>query len=229
MGKRLIICISIMILSYSIYAQENQFGVVVNSGFSQMKTHKSDFFDSKWMFSGNIGLSYYRKFNLHFSLGFEVLFAKIDGKNVYDKGPFLLDDDLGPPPTGKYYFEKRSHAQYTAIPVFYKYSLGKLAAKIGVQTMFLNLFFQKSTYMKDEYGIKSTETWVNNETTKFQLDLGPKIGIEYSITHQLALRCEYYQGLVFPDYDYLPNSISNRQLTLGLQYSLTQKKKFSEQ
>lgn len=216
------IIIFLVAISYSLIAQNRHFGVALNPSISKMKFINGSSLEQKWVYSSNIGIFYYRELGHHSSIGFEVLFLRMEGKLTSDEPlfPFQIDYDFYPPP-GKYYSELKVHSNYAAVPIFYKCKWGHLAAKIGVQTMALCLSYREGFTKKEVNDVKSLAAYENNDMTRFRMDLGPKIGIEYSLGSNLALRCEYYQGLAFQNSVYFESNISNRQATLGLQYSLT--------
>jgi hypothetical protein len=62
-----------------------------------------------------------------------------------------------------------------------------------------------------------------------KIDYGIKTGFLFHLSNRTALRFEYYHGLKDINNELTRFNRSIRQATLGLQYSLTQKKKTSEQ
>lgn len=230
MKLRFTICILLLVSSCcGLLAQNNRVGLTLNSGISKMKLINNSIFDSKWLYSSNIGMFYYRNFSQHSSIGLELLLTRIAGKWT-DSGQYLVGEFAEKPaPPAEYYHETKIHSTYAALPVFYKISFRKIAAKIGIQAMALSLQYSEYSGREITFGQTRVVYDEENGMRQIQFELGPKYGVEYAFNQNLAIRCEYYHGISFPELDYFSKNSSNRQLTLGLQYSLTTINRICEQ
>jgi len=207
-----------MLIVQSIAAQEIKIGGTLNVGLSQINSNLIFDGDHKNSFavSGNIGGFFETKINTSSSVGLELLWIQIEGKeSTNDK---IIKNQNGDA-IGKISDELRLHSSYLGIPFYYKVQLKKVGIKVGFQAMFF--LFANSSYSaegviyNDPVDIKKEK-----EDIKFdKLDYGPKLGLSYQLNKVLTARLDYYHGLSNISNMDLPLERKNKQISLGIQYT----------
>ena len=111
--------------------------------------------------------------------------------------------------------ESRTHLSYLGLPVYYRFALGKLGIKGGVQPLIY--LFGSDHY--HSFGEINGEPFSNNSNTKgiklSRIDIGPKIGFDFSIKKNIRLRADYYLGLTDISDDIFSTKNNLQQISLG--------------
>lgn len=206
-------------------AQNLAFGVTGNAGLSKMVIN-SQFLSSleaQFAFSGNGGLFLEKSITEKHAIGLELLWVQIqgrEGRNDYEIAG--MDDDGEFEVIGLGSNEENFQASYLALPIYGRYQVGKFGLKVGFQTMlFLNAtsdfkiennFFDGTSILEEQ-----SETAIDFRA----IDLGPTVGLDFSVHTKLRLRLNYYHGardIILDGTPFLERR--NRQVSAGLQYTL---------
>lgn len=217
-----------------IKSQNFDFGISFNPGLSKFSTYGEKniygkpYVETNWTASGNGGFYMDMPLSRMSIVGVELLLVLIENKDLsYFDSKF---DNPNIPGGFDVVTTKRTihtHLTYAALPIHYKLRLNMFFVKVGIQTLLLS---QSSCDISDTFTLfGETKTNRNHHdiSNAKKIDYGPNIGFEIQISQRIILGLEYYLGLKNTNVEFVNRS--NRQATLGLQYSLTQKKKISEQ
>ena len=207
-----------------------QIGIKVSGGLSKITITSDEFdvpFSTPFAASGQAGLYCHLSRGKHSSLGAELLFSQIEGKDVIDSDFSDTDWITGENETitGHVTNKGYRHISYISLPLYYGYTIKKFTLHAGFQ---LSYAFSSSGREKTygTYNEGGQETNVNNDTKTDninikKLDFGPRAGITYQLTNRLGLEGTYYYGL---------NNIQKvddpfwilkvQQMTLGVRYAL---------
>ena len=206
----------------AITAQDLKSGITGNIGWSKVTNNMLDFpdFKNKFTLSGSLGLFAEIKIGQHSSLGIEVLWVQIEGKEVSNNRE--VRGFSGIPPMlgviGIVSDKSRLHSSYVATPLYYRYDYEKLGFKIGAQPMIF--LFASSDY--EISGELWGEPYMENSKTKDiefnTFDIGLKIGMDYQLNQNIRLRADYYHGELDITSDETSLERSNRQISLGVNY-----------
>jgi len=206
---------------------QQQFGIKVNGGLSKI----TDSMESSnvtvttpFVPSGQAGLYYNLALGKKSSLGAELLFSQIEGKNIKEIDFIDIDGNKVGHPTNITF----SHISYLSLPVYYGFNFNRLTINGGLQ---ISCVLAGSGREKNDAIInennKETHSYYNRKIdhihfTKF--DLGPRAGIIYHLTDKLAVEGTYYYGI---------NNIHQtvpitwewkvQQMTLGIRYAMGSK------
>jgi hypothetical protein len=213
----------------TLFCQSKKIGYVISSGISKNKLSNMQNADTDWAISGSAGFFFLKKFDKNSSLKFSLLVIVI---NAITRN-WLTGSNNPSVPKNSFQVDHNSwdkyHLTYVGISILYGFSLNKISAEIGIQPMvfIVGNYREKREFFPIGTLPKIDRNYDLNEYKRF--DVGPKISLTYDINNRITGFIDYFRGMrkVFIDRYHIWHS--NRQLTLGLQYSLTQKKKFSEQ
>lgn len=144
--------------------------------------------------SGQIGLFYSRPLKRKSSLGAELLFSQVEGKDILE---FDLTDING----NKAGFSSNilyRHISYLSIPVYYGYTFKLLTINGGLQVSYTlaSSGREKSSVIlneAEEYRESANRNVDDINITKF--DFGPRAGMVYQLNSKLAVEASYYYGL----------------------------------
>ncbi len=212
-----------------VYTQNLNAGISFNPGISKLAWNGKSGPDTKWVFSGNVGMFLEKGIGGKSILGIELLYAVFESKETRNDKLYTFD-----PMTfeiiilGSSTDVSHTHLTYAALPVYIKYRFKKIQLKLGWQTMYLS----KSTFdsqNKFTYnGVTNTSNSNGEIKSLNKLDYGPKAGFQYNLSERAILSLEYYHGVKRLGDAKAPFERLNRQATLGLQYSLTTTNSISE-
>jgi hypothetical protein len=209
----------------SIFAQNIIVGVSVSPGISKINTAEELDFNlkEKLAFSGNAGIFLEKNIAPKSSLGVELLFVQIQGKMTIKERDLLYENGGTAIVAGTASDVFRTHLSYTAIPLYYKYKIGKVGLKAGLQPM----IFQYGSASRKTTGTLLDEPYEDKITakdiSKKKFDIGSKVGLDYELNNKFRLRADYYQGFtnVSSNSDFYNNKII--QISIGLQYIFARK------
>ncbi|MBK9726499.1 MAG: PorT family protein [Saprospiraceae bacterium] len=209
--------------------QNLNIGITANLGLSKVTSNflVSDDYKVKYTYSGNIGVFIEKEIGNKSSLGAEVLWVQIGGKETTDNKILTAFDGQDLKVVGIISDVAKLNSSYIAFPFYYRVQLNKIGIKIGLQTMFF-LFANSSYEATGELNGKPYYGKSNTSGIKFDIiDFGPKIGVEYNLGMSLKLRADYYLGLPDITSDSSPFERKNRQGNLGINYRFNFKEKTS--
>jgi len=170
--------------------------------------------------SGQAGLFYNFQFGKKSSLGAELLFSQIEGKEKLEDDLYTLNE------FGRVYLGYRKdnsyrHISYLSLPVYYGFKINRLLINAGFQ---ISYSISSSGREKGQGVIEGENFKIDikiNDININRFDYGPKAGIIYNLTDKLAVEGTYYYGL---------NNIQKgnpilwklkvQQVTLGIRYTL---------
>lgn len=201
---------------------QQQFGIKVSGGLSRI-TNSMDvpevILTIPFVTSGQAGLFYSFQLGKKSSLGAELLFSQIEGKEKLE-----IDYNYS-----GYYGSESGHGEnidyryisYLSFPVYYGFKFNKLTINAGFQISCALL----SSGREKNYAILNGITYSSDNKTDDinikRFDYGPNAGIIYNLTDKLAFEGTYYYGL---------NNIQKgnpilgerkiQQVTIGIRYSL---------
>ncbi|HET6557045.1 MAG TPA: outer membrane beta-barrel protein [Prolixibacteraceae bacterium] len=190
-------------------------------------------FTTPFMASGQGGFYYTVQFGKNSYLGAELLFSQIEGNERREenyKGEILsvngesmtmeinpFKDDI------KIDYNHIRHISNISLPFYYGFKINRWSVNAGMQISYAFLVAER--YQKN---ITVNESPYNTfykklDTGIVKLDVGPRAGIIYQISNQLALEANYYYGLndLRKRELYGNNSeLKVQQLNLGIRYAL---------
>lgn len=191
-----------------------------NIGLSKVTSNLPTSGDNKIKFtlSGNLGMFLEKKIGQKSSLGIEALWVQIEGKEVTENIGITVFNGQELEVIGVISDNTTLHSSYVGVPVYYRFELGRIGIKGGVQPMFF-LFASSNYKANGEIGGEPYEEQNNMKGIKFdQIDIGPKVGIDYRLNEKIRLRADYYHGLTNITSDEFPWERRNRQFNLGVNY-----------
>ncbi len=200
---------------------QHSLGVKAAGGLSKVTTLRPlTNTESKFIFapSGQAGLFYKFNFGRSSSVGAELLFSQIEGRENMKSYYSDLMGNL----TAEYFTTKLDyHLSCLSLPVYYGFTYREFTIHLGGQV----------SYVLKSRGHWITEACVNNETIQFEdegelnldgYDFGPRAGLMFNLSKQFAIEASYYYGL--------NNILANptpegwdwkvQQMMLGLRYKL---------
>jgi opacity protein-like surface antigen len=201
-----------------------QFGIKASGGLSRM-TNSMEVSDATlttpFVSSGQAGLFYSFQLGKKSSLGAELLFSQIEGKEKLEIDLYTLNG-VGERNYLGYSADKTyRHISYLNLPVYYGFKINGLVINAGFQISYA----LSSSGRKKGYAIVEGITYTSNNKTHDinikKIDFGPRAGITYNLTDKLAFEGTYYYGF---------NNIQKgnpilwklkvQQATLGIRYTL---------
>lgn len=223
---KLTLILTILITNLATYAQQ-QMGVKINGGLSKI-TISSEIvdnpFETHFVPSGQAGAYYHLPVRNAFSLGAELLFSQIEGKDRMEYDLTDLDGNI----EGHVKSIGYRHISYLSLPVYFGVTVKKLTLNAGFQ---LSYAFSSSGRTKSngtfyEQGQEqsySSDSKSDNINIKIW-DFGPRAGIIYPLTKRLDLEGTYYYGLNNIQKGEDPMwKLKAQQITLGVRYALSGK------
>jgi len=201
-------------------AQNLTFGWTINLGPSIVTSNErgAGTLKTKAAFSGNFGVFLEKKLGKNASLGIEGLWVQMEGFEVDENIEYYESYGEDFIKVGFITEEYKYHTSYLGLPLYFRYEIGKLGIKSGVQTLFL---LKTSTHFRS-YGELKGEPFDSegkmDPLILTTLDFGPKIGIDYQISPKLSLRMDYYHGIQDITADRWEWIRKNRQLGIGISY-----------
>jgi opacity protein-like surface antigen len=255
MKPYLIIVLS-FILNLSSYSQ-HEFGIKADGGISMISNSSlpsNQGWTNKYMPSYNLGLYYKKHFNDKSSIGIELCFERIQDKKtynypwvdpglVYSTNYHLPDIFLGKAEMNlntNYYNGSGFYSRqisFLSMPVYYGYTYKKFTFNLGIQPSFcLTGSGEFNGYIEGNFANHQQPFkpyYFDDKYTKIvdlgAFDFGLRIGINYKITSDLSVECDYYYGLINitekKDFDPITGQDDIleiwkvQQLTLGLRYN----------
>lgn len=226
MSKILLLCIALFVCVNILSAQNFIIGATANLGMSKITSNLPISGDYKVRFtpSGTLGVFLEKRIGAKSFLGAELLWVQMEGKEVTDDKVLMGIVDSEPGVVGVISDQSNLHSSYIGVPFYYRLGLGKLGIKVGVQPMFF-LFASSNYKASGEVYNAPYETESETKDIEFEkIDIGPKIGLDYSLNTRFRLRIDYYHGLTDITSDTFPWERQNRQVTMGGQYTFGNRK-----
>ncbi len=166
------------------------------------------------------GLFYNWNLKNHFSIGSEIIFQQINGK---EKFKLFFNDAMGKI-IGTLEYTNFTSLSYLGIPVHIGYSYKKLNLNIGIQSnLRLSAYTrnnQTSTYNGDTVTIESKKEKL---IAYDRYNYGLRFGIQFHLTKRVSISSNYYYGLnnLMKDKN-ISKDIKRKvqQITIGLNYSI---------
>lgn len=199
---------------------QQQFGIKVSGGLSRI-TNSLDLSNANrtipFVPSGQCGLYYNLQFCKKSSLGAELLFSQIKGKEKTEMDLTGWDESE----SGHFTSIYNRHISYLSLPVYYGFQIGKLSINAGFQVSCALLCSGRE---KTNIVINGTSETADNKYDDISIrkfDFGTKTGITYKLTDKLAFEGTYYYGLnSIQKGDPIFWKLKVQQATIGIRYSL---------
>lgn len=172
--------------------------------------------------SGQGGLYY--NFNLRekFSLGGELLFTQIEGKQLYQLSTINKNNQ----PSYQYAdFNSWQHISYLGIPVYFGLNLKKMNFNIGFKANFKLIY---SGRMKGQIAYNGSSLQTFDKIDKLNIDsydFGGRIGLTYRLSDKFRIEANYYYSFNNIISDAIASKLWTwkvQQMTVGLHYKLFQ-------
>lgn len=168
------------------------------------------------------GLYYNLSLGNKSSLGAELLFAQIEGK---EKWKVDFTDDQGNTighSTALFY----RHISYLSLPLYYGYTINRTTFHVGFQVSYAlgSSGREKNDAIINE--IREEQYSYNRKVDDINIehmDFGPRSGIIYQLSDKLAVEGTYYYGIPNIQKSDLPWESKIQQITLGIRYALWNK------
>ena len=219
-SRKLLLLLLAIIGLNSAYSQNLVIGGTGNLGLSKVTSFSPILKgrEEKFSLSGNVGIFFEKNIGRKSSVGMEVLWVQIEGKDIWNDKVLTTSNGQEKEVVGVISEKSALHASYVGIPVYYQIELGKIGIKGGFQTMIL--IFASSNYKADGelHGKPYTTESTTNNIKLDRIDIGPKVGVDYRLNEKFQLRADYYHGLTDITNDLLSWQKRNRQFTIGLIY-----------
>lgn len=218
--RKLLLLLLVLIGLNAAHSQNLVIGGTGNLGLSKVPSFSPIIIGpkEKFSFSGNVGIYFEKNIGHKSSVGIEVLWVQIEGKNIWNNKVLTTYNGQEKEVIGVISEKSALHASYIGIPVYYQLELGKFGIKGGFQSMIL--IFANSNYKAEgelhgePYKTESTRKYINLD----RMDIGPKVGLDYRLNEKIQLRADYYHGLTDITTDLISPQKKNRQFTLGVNY-----------
>ena len=206
---------------------QQQFGIKVSGGLSKITDSMESSnltITTPFVFSGQGGFYYNLTLGKKSSLGAELIFSQIEGKEKWEIDFIDIDGNKVGHGTD---FTFR-HISYLSLPVYYGFKIKRLTINGGFQISYA--LASSGRQKNDEINEVHNETYSYDRKTDNihieKIDFGPRAGIVYDLTQKLAVEGTYYYGL---------NNIQKgnpqlwklkvQQITFGILYALWNKTK----
>jgi len=145
--------------------------------------------------SGQGGLYYYLSLGKSSSLGAELLFSQIEGKEKLEmeiKTPEVMN-------FGHYSSLAFKHISYLSLPFYYGFTIKRLTINAGFQVAYALASSGREKNVLTIYGFPFNEIGSSNrkidDINIKKWDFGPRAGITYPLTDRLELEATYYYGI----------------------------------
>lgn len=177
----------------------------------------------KFTISGNAGLFANYKLGAKSSIGAELLWLQMEGKHINPDHIFSILDEQGLFVDASITTKITYHLSYLAMPLHYRFAIGKLGIKAGVQPM-IYLFGSSNYEMNGEMNGQPFNSKDKITDVPFdRVDIGPKIGIDYQFNNKFSVRADYYHGLIDITDSGDEYYKRNQQVNIGLSYAFLAK------
>ena len=204
-------------------------GIKINGGASYIYTH---FQQSNQAFvlggnvstdknyyrpSGQAGLFFNRYLKHQFSIGAELLYTQIEGREYME---LQQTNQNGMP--GQYITDNVwRHISYLGIPIYFGYNFKRLNINIGFQFNYVLASGGEEKGQEPNNG--NVTIWDNkfNELGIKNYDFGAKGGLVFKLSDKFLIEANYYYGLnnIIKDKDYAKvTKWQVQQMTIGLRY-----------
>lgn len=198
-----------------------QFGVKFSGGLSQISNSLNmPTLSTQYAPSGQGGVYYNQTLGNGSSLGMELLFSQIEGKETWEGYELLMNSDN----KMRMVYLKNNfhrHISYISLPVYYGININKLTIHAGAQ-----ISYAITTSSRSE----STGTWneqpYHEETKSVHMDVdkfdfGPRVGMIYPLNNKLSVEATYYYGFNNIQKNGSPaDELKVQQASLGVKYNL---------
>jgi hypothetical protein len=224
--KLLFTCFIVTVIN-SIRAQNLIIGCTGNIGLSKVTSNIPipDDYRVKFTSSGNLGIFLEKKIGQKSSLGIEALWIQIEGKEITKDIVLTVVNGQELEEIGVVSNKLKLHSSYIGIPIYYRGQIGKIGIKGGFQSMIF-LFANSDHESIGEINGEPYEDEGKIKNIKFeQIDMGPKLGVDYKLNSKIRLRADYYHGLIDITSNEFPWERKNRQINLGIQLEFGKEKK----
>ncbi len=214
-------------------AQDFRFGLSFNAAKSKVQSNFS-FPDNYRIFfkpSAKIGATVEKKLTKKSALGMELLWVLMEGQEFrYRPSGFSYSSWGGLESSGPSQLiiesdHTKIHSHYIGVPAYYRYSFGRFSIKGGLQALILlSLNLEKS---HGKHGLTSAEEepffhFENADQIPLRkYDLGPQLGLDFTLNRHLRLRFDYYHGLINLYTAEAEWQRKNRQFSFGMDYCFT--------
>lgn len=198
-----------------------QFGVKFSGGLSQISNSLNmPTLSTQFAPSGQGGVYYNQILRNTSSLGMELLFSQIEGKETWEGYELLMNSDNK---MGMVYLKNNlhRHISYISLPVYYGININKLTIHAGAQISYAITTSSRSestgTWNEQPYH-KETKS-VHMDVDKF--DFGPRVGMIYPLNNHLSVETTYYYGFNNIQKNGSPaDELKVQQASLGVKYNL---------
>ncbi len=213
----------------TVFCQSKKIGYVINAGISKHKLSNMQNADTDWAISGNAGFFFLKQIDKRSSVKFSLLVVHI--KSI--SKTWLFGSNNPGVPKNSFQFDHNSYYKYNltyfGFPLMYGLKAKKILVEMGVQPMIFTVgnYREKREFFPTGMFSKVDRNYDLDYYKRF--DIGPKFSLSYDINSRITGCIDYYHGSRGVFLGSYHKWHYNRQATLGLQYSLTQKKKTSEQ
>lgn len=202
---------------------QSQFGIKAGAGLSTI-TNSMDNSDgtltTPFVLSGQGGFFYNLQFGKFSSFGTELLFSKIEGKEILEVDYYTLDGSGNRNYMGHRKDDFYRHISYLSLPIYYGFKISRLVINAGVQVSYsISSSGREKDHAVFEGENYNTDIKTNDINIK-HFDYGPRAGIIYHLTSKLAVEGTYYYGLNNIQKGDPPSwKLKVQQATLGIRYT----------
>ena len=205
----------------TIKSQNLSIGVTGNLGVSQINLLSDfpipDYYEFDYSMSSSAGLFVQKTITKKSSLGIEILWVQIQGREAEVNKPILTSSGFE---RGLATEETDRSIAYIGGPIYYHLKFKNLGIKGGVQSMIYlsQKVNRKSSGVLDGEPYSYEGEWDDIRYNDF--DYGLKMGLDYSLNDHLRLRADYYHGFKSIIPYWIARSLKIRQFTLGIEYDI---------
>lgn len=207
---------------------QHQYGIKVSAGLSRITNSEESpniTSSTPYVPSGQSGLYYNRILSKKSSLGAELLFSQIEGKEKWEIELIDVEGKNVGHATDLFY----RHISYLSLPVYYGFNIKKLTINVGFQ---ISRVLASSGREKNDAIINEDHQEQYSYDRKIDhvnitnFDLGAKAGILYHFSDMLAVEGTYYYSIGNID-SRVPKigELKIEQMTVGVRYALWSKAK----
>jgi opacity protein-like surface antigen len=219
--------IFIFLLSQLVVPAQQDFGVKLNGGISKVEANRNLTNPTKLGFapSGHGGLFYNLHLGKRSSIGLELLFMQIEGK---EHMKIIYTDRFGVP-TGEYGTDDLNyHISYLSLPIYYGFKVKKFTFNIGAQA---GIVLANNAREKTRVSYNGEPLSLENEG-RMNIDVydfGARAGIIYNLYKKFSVEAVYYYGInnILAKTAPAGWNWTVQQLTLGVRYKIFTIKKTS--
>ena len=201
------------------------FGASANFGFSYLNSNPEDRNDVEFdkNKSWSLGVFFENKISHKSSLGIELLYVQIGGKNIIENEAIFETIDEVTEIVGVVTTKNELSFSFVSFPFYFKYQLGRVGLKGGFQPLILLFEHDKyqivgeindQPYEKEAYGI-------SYDIDKY--NIGAKLGIDFELNCRTKISTDLYYGLNnfnFNQFGSKKSTTRIEQITFGVQYNI---------